>query len=124
MTKVLDASAVLAYLLDEAGGREVKLEDNVLSLINLAEVATRLTKLGNDVSALSFELMSLGLRLEPLSIQDALRTGQLLDVTSAKGLSLGDRACIALAESLDVPVVTADKLWAELELTIKVELIR
>jgi PIN domain nuclease of toxin-antitoxin system len=44
--------------------------------------------------------------------------------TSHLGLSLADRACLALALRLGLPIVTADRAWAELELAVQVQTIR
>lgn len=54
----------------------------------------------------------------------ALRTGALRTATKALGLSLGDRACLALAQRLQVPAVTADRAWAKLAIGVAVEVIR
>jgi PIN domain nuclease of toxin-antitoxin system len=122
---VLDASAVLALLRDEAGGAEVdaRLSGAKLSAVNLAEVAQRLNDQWPD------ELVASVLAKVPYDVVDfnaslAIRAGLLRRVTRAKGLSLGDRACLALAERENLPVLTADRAWAELDLAVEVVLIR
>jgi PIN domain nuclease of toxin-antitoxin system len=110
-TVVLDASALLAFLLEEDGYDKVAVENAVLSTINFAEVAQRLIKLGHDVTLLTDELIILGIQLEPFGIKDALTAAQLQSNTQNYGLSLGDRACLALAKRLDTVAVTADRVW-------------
>lgn len=126
MTKVvLDASAVLAAIHGEAGGATVepRLNGGKLSTVNLAEVAQRLNDQWPDdlvVSVLS------GLPCDVVAFDEALalRTGLLRRLTRARGLSLGDRACLALAERLGLAVLTADRAWADLDLGVEVVLIR
>jgi ribonuclease VapC len=122
---VLDASAVLALLKGEHGGQEVdgRLSGGRLSSVNLAEVAQRLNDQWPDevVGAMLAEL--------PCEVIDfdaslALRTGLLRRLTRAKGLSLGDRACLTLAEREGLPALTADRAWADLDLAVEVVLIR
>ena len=50
----------------------------------------------------------------------AWRAGLLRRKTQAHGLSLGDRACLALAEVLEVPAMTMDRAWAALDLEVEV----
>lgn len=62
--------------------------------------------------------------LEPLTDADCIEIALLRPLTKARGLSLADRACLALARRLNVPVVTADREWADLNLGVIVQLIR
>ena len=66
----------------------------------------------------------LGLFVTPLDEPTATRVGALREATRPRGLSLGDRACIALAEKLGLPALTADHAWADLDLGVEVVLIR
>ena len=122
---VLDASAVLALLLGEPGGEAVDATPGraQLSTVNLTEVAQRLSDQWPDdlVIGVLGELPCLVIDFDSAM---AMRAGLLRRATRAKGLSLGDRACLALAESLSLPVLTADRAWAELDLGIEVVLIR
>lgn len=122
---VLDASAVLALLLGEPGGEAVDANPGraQLSTVNLTEVAQRLSDQWPDdlVIGVLGELPCLVIDFDSAM---AMRAGLLRRATRAKGLSLGDRACLALAESLSLPVLTADRAWAELDLGIEVVLIR
>jgi PIN domain nuclease of toxin-antitoxin system len=121
---VLDASALLAMLLEEPGGDAVagSLPRSVLSAVNLVEVLGRLARDGAPDEA----LMEVEVRLRPLTLPFdaglAVEAARLIRV--ARGLSLGDRACIATAKRLGLPVITADKVWATLDLGVEVRLIR
>ena len=75
-------------------------------------------------SEIRFYLDSLGLEIVDFNQALAYRTRFLLPLTKTIGLSLGDRACLALAELLGVPALTSDRAWATLNLGIQVELIR
>jgi PIN domain nuclease of toxin-antitoxin system len=122
---VLDASAVLAMMLDEPGGDRVAalLPSARISVANLAEVAQRLSVGWSDDLVLS-TLSSLPCKMVDLNERMALRAGLLRAPTRARGLSLGDRTCLALAEQEGLPTVTADRAWASLDLGVEVVLIR
>jgi ribonuclease VapC len=123
---VLDASALLALLNREPGSDRVMaaLPDAVMLSINFSEVVAKLAKEGREASEIRFYLDSLGLEIVDFNQPLAYRTGFLLPLTKTIGLSLGDQACLALAESLGVPALTSDRAWATLNLGIQVELIR
>mgnify|MGYP000179097094 CR=1 FL=1 len=123
---VLDASALLALLNREPGSDRVMaaLPDAVMLSINFSEVVAKLIKEGREASEIRFYLDSLGLKIVDFNQSLAYRTGFLLPLTKTIGLSLGDRACLALAESLGIPALTSDRAWATLNLGIQVELIR
>ena len=125
-TYVLDASAVLAFLRDEPGWRRVEelLGDAIISTVNLAEVASRLSDLGmspENVTIALTELLDLSVAFDA---PQALEAGHLRSLTRNKGLSLGDRACIALARTVGGIALTADRAWAELDIGVGIELIR
>ena len=122
--KVLDASAVLAVLRREPGHENVEFADNVLSLVNFAEVVTVLVRDGLDVTDLEISLVDLGLELKPLTPEVARKVGELYPITKSKGLSLGDRACLAVALSLGASAVTAESAWDGLEHGVEIEKIR
>jgi ribonuclease VapC len=123
---VLDASAVLARLRAERGGDVVQARapDAVISAVNYAEVISKLIDLGVSVEAAAAAIGELELAVFPFDEIDAARTAALRAATRRRGLSLGDRACLALAERLGLPVLTADRAWAELDLGVEVVLIR
>ncbi len=119
MAPVLDASALLAHLRDEPGGdvvAEAIAGGAVISTVNLAEVFSRVADRGDDPAKLAAELTQSGLldgaiTVEPFTAADAIDAGRLRPLTRDAGLSLGDRACLALARRLDAPALTADTDW-------------
>ena len=131
-TSVLDASALLAYLNDEAGAQVV--EDSLvrgaaISAVNLAEVLSKLAEVGEDPQEVSDNLRRRGLLggklvVSPLGPDDAVMIARLHRTTRAHGLSLGDRACLGLALRLRVPAVTADRVWLRLKIAVKVVTVR
>ena len=100
------------------------LDQSSVSSVNVAEVITRMIDRGmtRDDAFTTFD--SLDLAIEGFDTADAVATGALRLATRHLGLSLGDRACLALAERLGAVAVTADKAWAREKLSVAVELIR
>lgn len=129
---VLDASALLAYLRDEPGAdivAEAVAGGATLSMVNLAEVLTIAADRGADPRELTTRLTRQGLlggavAIEDLTVDDAVEIARLRPLTRETGLSLGDRACLALARRLRAPVLTADRAWLDLELGVTLESIR
>ena len=123
---VLDASAVIAVLNDEQGGARVAavMRRAAISAVNYAEIGTHLVDGGVDAQAVDAILSALDLDVRPFEAGDAMRVAALRKATRRGGLSLGDRACIALAQRLSLPALTADRLWASLDLGVEIELIR
>jgi ribonuclease VapC len=123
---VLDASAFLAMAKEEAGGGRVEdvLERSAISSVNLAEIGARLSDLGRDLPTFFADFAELSIRVVPFDDKQAQRSAELRNLTRSHGLSLGDRACLALAETLDATVLTADRAWGDLSIDIKVKLIR
>jgi PIN domain nuclease of toxin-antitoxin system len=121
---VLDASAVLAYLQDEAGSGQVQAVLTaglgVMSAVNYAEVAGKLLEAAMPEAVTQKVLDNLGLQVEAYTVEQAWYTALLRTGTKALGLSLGDRACLALATVKNLPVLTADKSWDGLAFNIKV----
>ncbi|HEV2068644.1 MAG TPA: type II toxin-antitoxin system VapC family toxin [Acidimicrobiales bacterium] len=116
---VLDASALLALLFDEPGGEMVErgLTASVISAVNLSEVMHKSLERGVGVESLRDDLEALGVDVLVFDGDAAEEAANLRAGTRAAGLSLGDRACLALARQLDLPAVTADRTWEGLELT-------
>ncbi len=126
MTVVLDASALLAYLKDEPGADVVEavLAESVISSVNWAEVIQKAIAVGVLVEGMLDDLQALGLVVEPFMPLDGEVAGRLWEQTRSFGLSLGDRACLSLGLRLNVPVLTADRTWANLTLSVDVRVIR
>lgn len=123
---VLDASALIALLKDEPGADLVidRLPRSIMSTVNLAETLSRVAEDGGDVVAIKSELDASPITFVPVSEDHALAIAQLRPATKAFGLSLGDRACFAIAIQTGLPVLTADRTWERLDLGVKVVLIR
>ena len=129
---VLDASALLAYLRDEPGADSVAdaiAEGATVSTVNLAEVLSRVADRGGDPLTLVDDLTRNGLldgaiTVEPFTAVDASETARLRPVTRGVGLSLGDRACVALARRLRSRVLTADTAWSQADLDVEVHQIQ
>ncbi len=125
--QVLDSSAMLAVINAEAGHEKLTgelLSHAVASTVNLAEVQAKLRSRGwppelawQDANGPINEAIS----FEP---EHARIAGDLVSVTRHLGLSLGDRACLALALALNAPVYTTDKSWKNLKLKVTVHIIR
>lgn len=134
MAVVLDASALLAYWLDEPGADAVEAaiegEGAVMASANLAEVLAKLDDLGTGFSNaladppprsyVEAALTPLGgqiprgaVIIEPFTAADAVVSAKLRSVTKAMGLSLGDRVCLALARRMNLETVTADRVWEQ-----------
>jgi ribonuclease VapC len=116
MNVALDASALLAWLQDEPGAEQVDavLNEAVMSTVNWAEVYQKSLAHNVDTTNLREDLELLGMRIEPFTTQQAEIAAGLWQRTRSAGLSLGDRACLALASELKHPVLTTDKVWTEL----------
>jgi len=126
MSVVLDASAVLALLLKEPGQDRVSavLNGAVVSAVNMAEVYTTCADRGLDVGIVGSLTAGLPIILTPFDDRHALEAGRLRTLTKSRGLSLGDRACLATARLEGKAVLTADKVWLELGLDLDIRLIR
>ena len=126
MTVVLDASALLAYLQDEPGGNVVDrvLTESVMSSVNWAEVIQKSIAASVNVDGLLDDLQALGLLVEPFTPEDGEMAGRLWEQTRHAGLSLGDRACLSLGLRLGVTVLTSDRAWTSLNLSLYIQVIQ
>ena len=123
---VLDASALLAVMLGEAGADAVHavLARARIGAVNLSEVVAKLQERGVPDDVIDQSLADLDLKVEAFDREHAVAAGKLRVGTRAAGLSLGDRACIALAATLGAVAITTDQSWAKLKLDVEIELAR
>ena len=123
---VLDSSAIMALLDSEPGTRIVQaiIFTSTISAVNLAEVYSVLYARGQDGVTSLAEIRFAVEHVAPFSEQQAEIVGALRQQTKLLGLSLGDRACLALAITLNADVYTADKAWTALNLPCAIHLIR
>jgi ribonuclease VapC len=125
---VLDTSALLAWIHQEPGGEFVAdslKADCYLSNVNLIELVAKLIdQQYKSADQMGEKLRNLNLNLVDLNERQAITAAMLRKITINKGLSLGDRACLALAIELDAKVLTTDKVWTELKLPIDIINIR
>lgn len=123
---VLDASALLAVILAEPGAASVipRLPGAFLSCVNLAEVATRTFDLGKPMEETAREIGRLPLQIAAYDAEQAYVTASLRAAARPLGLSLGDRACLALALSRKAIVLTGDRQWQKLDLGIEILVFR
>ena len=126
MSVVLDSSALLAYLQQEPGGDAVGrvLNKAVISTVNWAEVVGKAHAASVDTRGLRQELATLGLSLVPFSTAQAELAGRLIENTRPFGLSLGDRACIAVAMERGEKAYTADRAWLDIGLDVAIDAVR
>lgn len=126
LSVVFDSSALLAISFGEAGAERAArgLKDGMMSAVNVAEVISRYVDLGASEEEARDFLQAFGLEIRPFDETQAITAGLLRTATQKLGLSLGDRACLALAVQEGATVFTADRTWAALDLEIEVELIR
>jgi ribonuclease VapC len=123
---VLDASAYLAMLNSERGWHRVLevLPNAAMTSINAAEIYAKLS----EWQAEATQVQKCQAILESITVAFdhdlAVRTGAMRAQTKGLGLSIGDRSCLALAQRLGVPAMTADKIWQKADLAVTVELIR
>ena len=124
---VLDASAILAVINAEPGAEKLTpdlLAGAVGSTVNLAEVQTKLVSRGWSSDEAWEDATSPVREILSFNEEHARLAGDLLTHTRHLGLSLGDRACLALGMALKAPVYTAEKAWKKLKVGVRVHVIR
>ena len=125
---VLDASALLAMMLEEPGGDSVAriITEAAISAVNLSEVADYYTRLGMPRDMLIAMLADLPVTVVPAEADQAIDAAMLRPLTQRAGLSLGDRYCLALARQLGCEAHTTDRAWLKIagEVGAKVAVIR
>jgi ribonuclease VapC len=124
---VLDASAMLAVLNHEPGSEKLPpemLSSAAASTVNLAEVHTKLVSRGGDPDEAWEDTLCAVDEPVPFTLEQARIAGNLVTETRVLGLSLGDRACLALGIALHAPVYTTDKSWKNLKIGVRIHVIR
>jgi len=124
---VLDASAILAVINAEPGAEKLTpdlLAGAVGSAVNLAEVQTKLVSRGWTSDEAWEDATSPIREVLPFDEEQARMAGDLVTQTRHLGLSLGDRACLALGIALKVPVYTAEKAWKKVKVGVRIHVIR
>jgi ribonuclease VapC len=123
---VLDSSAILAYLHREPGADLIlSLASNaILSSVNASEVQSRQVRKGADPRIAWENILVSVQAIIPFDAVQAEIAGTLVRQAQLYGLSLGDRACLALGLATKSPVYTADRAWAQLQVGVDVRLVR
>ncbi|MGO8954478.1 MAG: PIN domain-containing protein [Rhodomicrobium sp.] len=123
---VFDASVILAHINSEPGSEraEALFGEALISAVNVAEIVSKLVERGASLGLIRAALSRYGLQIAVFDADLAERAGALRAKTKPFGLSLGDRACLALGERFALPVLTADRAWKDLNLSIEVRLLR
>ena len=119
MTRVYDASALLAVVFDEPGADVVMShlahQGGAVSAVNWAEVGSKMIERGLQAQALGRELASFAVEIVPFDAEQALICASLRLQTKALGLSLADRSCLGLAQARRAKAITADRAWTKLK---------
>lgn len=125
---VFDSSVIIAILRKEQGYQigEEHLSRGAISAVNWAEVSGFMGRNHAPADIIQQTLAQYPLKVIPYEETLVVPTGYLASGTKQLGLSLGDRACLATAMAHQLPVLTADRVWKELEgaLNLQIELIR
>jgi ribonuclease VapC len=121
---VLDASALLALVLDEPGGEKVQsiLTTCAMTTVNLGEVVGHFARIGSGEADIRQMLDPLPFQRVVLDEELAFIAGLMFPATRRAGLSFGDRACLALANRLGVRALTADRAWPRVGTAVGVEI--
>jgi ribonuclease VapC len=123
---VLDASALLAFLRCEPGADivDAALKDAVISAVNYSEILKKTIERGGSVEATAEFIRGLTVAIIPFDEAHAATAAALFPETKPFGLSLADRACLALGLQRRATVLTADAKWKQVKIALKVKLIR
>lgn len=124
---VIDSSVILAYIYDEPGAEaaaSVLSRLVAISSVNMSEVVAKLAERGWEEAVIRTYLDDFPIIVVAFDEVQAYICGLLRPVTKEQGLSLGDRACLALGLIRELPVVTADRNWARVSLGLDLQLIR
>ena len=122
---VLDSSALLAVFFQEPGAEHVRAVPPAhISAVNWTEVVTKLVDRGVPVAEIPSRLAELEIDIVDFDHAQATLAGLMRAATRAAGLSLGDRACLALASTLGATAVTADRGWAAVDVGVPIKMFR
>lgn len=123
---LLDASALLAYMFKETGHEVVAgyLNDCCISSVNLLEVASRFSRDQLPAEPVLHLIAELGITVIPYENKHIAPTAALATYGKQYGLSLADRVCLATAQIMDIPVLTADEIWKDVGLEIEIIVFR
>jgi PIN domain nuclease of toxin-antitoxin system len=123
---VLDASALLALLRQEPGHQKVAavLSQSCISAVNLAEVLGKMVEYGKPLEEAAYQVERLRILVIAFDAEQAQIAASMLGKTRKVGLSLGDRACLALAIKTSLPAFTTDRAWEKCAVGVKVVKIR
>ena len=112
---VVDSSVILACLNREMGFEAWLpwLDDAACSANIIAEVATKLVEKDIPADRAALAIAAFEFAVHPVDYADALAIGALHSASRSRGLSLGDRSCLVLAQRLGLPAVTADRAWSD-----------
>jgi PIN domain nuclease of toxin-antitoxin system len=114
---IADSSAILAYLNFETGADEVhkRLAQIHLTMVNVAEIVAVVSSYNVSRSWIEERVFQVFSEMLPFDREHAYLCGALEPVTRPKGLSLGDRACLAAGILHGWPVLTAESTWTDID---------
>jgi ribonuclease VapC len=123
---VLDASAILCVFYQENGAKDVErlLNSAIVSAVNYAEAISKLHERNVAADVITAILADFKPSIIDFDVQQSINTAALRNTTRSKGLSLGDRACLALAASRNAIAVTTDKAWKDFDSIARIMLVR
>jgi ribonuclease VapC len=123
---VLDASALIAFLRREPGADKVAevLARSCISAVNLAETLGKLVEHGKPLEATCYQVERLRVAVVPFDEEQARIAASLWKQTRKVGMSLGDRACLALALKASLPALTTEEKWTKCDLGVSIVRIR
>jgi PIN domain nuclease of toxin-antitoxin system len=123
---VLDSSAIMAVVRSEPGAAVVAeaMPESLVSVVNEAEVIGVLIRYGSSPEAARDLVVELPYRRVDLDVGLARRAGMLWRDLRPRGLSLGDRCCLALAEREGLPAMTGDRRWVDLPIDVEIRMFR
>lgn len=124
---VVDASVVIAYLRREPGWESLEghlASACLIGAVNLTEVIGTLRDKGIAPEVIDRILDQLALTVMPYDEPQAREAGELRVASRHLGLSLGDRACLALARVQKLTAITTDSAWGQLDVGIQVQVVR